>query len=110
MAAKFEIAKSSNAQFYFHLQANNGEITLESELYTAKANAHAGIESVKVNAPIDARYERKTSTAKQPYFILKAANSQTIGQSQMYASEAAMEKGIAAVMQDAPTAPVVDLT
>ncbi|MDB5344002.1 MAG: hypothetical protein JWP89_2379 [Schlesneria sp.] len=110
MAAKFEIAKSSNSQFYFHLKAGNGEIILSSEQFTAKANANKGIESVKVNAPNDARYERKTSSADEPYFVLKAANGEALGRSQMYSSKTAMETGIESVKANAPTAAVEDLT
>ena len=110
MTAKFEIGRSSDSQFYFHLKAGNGEIILQSQQYTAKASAQAGIDSVKVNAPHGARYERKTSTAHQPYFTLKGANSETLGRSQMYSSESGMEKGIAAVMKEGPSAPVDDLT
>ncbi len=110
MAAKFEIAKSSNGQFYFHLKAGNGEIILTSEQFTAKANAKNGIESVKVNAPNETRYERKTSSSNQPYFVLKAANGETLGVSQMYSSKTAMETGLESVKANAPTATVEDLT
>ena len=36
------------------------------------------IDSVKKNAPDDARYERKTAKDDSPYFVLTAANGQTI--------------------------------
>jgi uncharacterized protein len=110
MAAKFEIEKASNGQFYFRLKAANGEIILSSEQYQAKTSAQGGIESVKANAAVDARYERKTSAGTQPYFVLKAPNGETLGRSQMYASAAAMEKGIESVKANAPTASVADLT
>jgi len=109
MSAKFEIKKSKNDKFLFNLKAGNGEVILSSELYEAKANAVTGIASVKTNAPSDARYERKTSTKGEPYFVLKAANNQVIGQSEMYSSPSAMEAGIASVMKNAPGADTVDL-
>lgn len=108
MAAKFEVLKSTNGQFFFRLKAGNGEIILASEMYSAKDGAVNGIESVKTNAADDGRFERKTSTAGQPYFVLKAANGQTIGRSEMYSSAAAMEKGIVSVKTNAPTAAVTD--
>ena len=110
MSAKFEIKKSKNDRFLFNLKAGNGEVILSSELYEAKANAVTGNASVKTNAPSDARYERKTSTKGEPYFVLKAANNQVIGQSEMYSSPSAMEAGIASVMKNAPSADTVDLT
>ena len=110
MAAKFEIQTSSDGSFHFHLKAANGEIILSSQQYKSKANARIGIDSVKANAPIDAHYTRKMSTSDQPYFDLKAANGETLGRSQMYSSAAAMEKGIASVQENAPTATVEDHT
>lgn len=110
MAARFELKSTSNAQFRFVLIAANGEPLLTSETYTAKANALKGIESVRENAPIDARYERKNASNGQPMFNLRAANAQVIGTSETYSSTAARETGIAAVKKEAPTAPVKDLT
>ena len=107
---KFQIHKGKDDQFYFHLRAANGEIILVSEGYKKKDSAENGIESVKTNAPDDERYERKTSAKKQPYFVLKAANHEVIGTSEMYSSEAARDNGIEAVKDDAPGAPTEDLT
>src|SRR5205814_5310580 len=110
MAAKFELKKSGNGQFYFSLKAANGEPILASEMYQSKAGAENGIQSVKTNAPIDSRYERKTSTSGQPYFVLKAANGEPIGRSETYLSASAMEYGIASAKANAPGATVGDLT
>ncbi len=110
MSAKFEIKRSKNDKFLFNLKAGNGEVILTSEMYEAKASALTGIESVKTNAPNDQRYERKTSSQNQPYFVLKASNGQVVGQSEMYSSTSAMEDGITSVKKNAPAAAVVDLT
>jgi len=110
MAGKFEIKKASDGQFFFHLKAGNGEIILASERYQAKGGAENGIASVKKNAPLDERYERLTAKNNAPYFVLKAANHEIIGQSEMYSSEAARDKGIESVKANAPEATVVDLT
>ncbi|QEL16173.1 YegP family protein [Limnoglobus roseus] len=110
MAAKFELKTAANGQFHFSLKAGNGEIILSSEQYTAKAGAEGGIESVKANAPDDARFERKAAKDGSPYFVLKAANGQALGRSEMYSSTASMENGIASVKKNAPIANVVDLT
>ena len=110
MAGKFELKKNDSGKFKFNLKAGNGKVILTSQLYRAKAAALAGIESVKQNAADDANFERKSSTQGQPYFVLKAANTQIIGSSEMYASTAARENGIASVKNHAPDAAVVDLT
>jgi uncharacterized protein len=109
MAARFEIKKAKDGQFYFHLKAGNGEIILSSEMYQAKAGALNGIESVKKNAPSAERYVKLVSQNKKPYFTLKAANQQVIGNSEMYESEAARDHGIESVMKNAPGAQVADL-
>ncbi len=82
MAGKFQLKKASNGEFHFNLLAGNGQIILQSELYKAKPSALNGIESVKTNAPNDARYERKTAANGKFHFVLKASNGQVIGQSQ----------------------------
>ena len=110
MAAKYDLKKSSNGKFYFNLKAGNGEIILSSQMYSTKDNAMDGIESVKTNSPHDERYERKTSAKDEPYFVLKAANGQVIGNSETYSSESARDNGIASVKTNGPDAAVDDQT
>ena len=110
MSAKFELTRSSSGQYHFHLKAGSGEVILTSQVYAAKGSAEAGIDSVKVNAADESRYERKTSHGGEPFFVLNAANRAVIGTSQMYSSSAAMEKGIESVKANATGAEVSDLT
>ena len=110
MSGKFELAQSSNGKFMFNLKAENGQVVLTSQMYEARSSATQGIDSVRVNAPFDERYERLQSSRGQPYFVLKAANGQVIGNSQMYASAAGVEGGIASVKKNAPNAMLIDTT
>ena len=110
MAGKFELSKSKNGKFMFNLKAGNGQIILTSQLYDAKKDASNGIESCKKNATADERFERLESTSGQPHFNLKATNGQVIGRSEMYASAASRENGIASVKTNAPGADIKDLT
>lgn len=110
MAGKFEIYKDNAGEYRFRLKAGNGEKILASEGYSAKSGAENGIESVRKNAPDDDRYEKKTSTNNKYYFVLKAANHQVIGTSEMYESTGSRDGGIASVKSNAPGATVVDLT
>ena len=105
---KFEIKTDKSGQFRFNLKAGNGQVILSSEAYTTKAACTNGIESVKKNAPDDARYDRLEAKNGSPYFNLKASNGQVIGASEMYSSKDAMENGIASVKKNAPEAAVVD--
>ncbi|EPK7359221.1 TPA: YegP family protein [Kluyvera cryocrescens] len=110
MAGWFELSKSSNDQFRFVLKAGNGEIILTSELYTTRASAENGIASVRTNSPLDERYEKKTATNGKFHFNLKAGNHQVIGTSQLYASEASRDKGIASVKTNGASETVKDNT
>ncbi len=108
MAGKFELNTSSNGKFFFNLKAANGEIILSSEMYESKAGAENGIASVKTNAGDDGRYDRRTASNGEPYFVLKAANGEPIGRSETYSSPAAMENGINSVKTNAPDAAIVE--
>ncbi len=109
MAGTFDFKKSSDGQFFFNLKSSNGEIILQSERYKAKSGAENGIKSVKMNAPNDARFDRKTATNGKPYFVLKAANGEIIGTSEMYSSESARDSGIESVKTMAPDAGINNL-
>ena len=56
------------------------------------------------------KFEITTRKNGEFQFNLKATNGQVIGSSQMYANETNMKNGIASVMNNAPEAPIVDLT
>jgi len=108
---KYQITKDTKGEFRFRLRSKNGEIILHSsEGYTTKQSCQNGIASVKTNSPIDNRYERKTASNEQPYFVLKAANGETLGISEMYNSVQARNNGIEAVKRDGPDAPTEDLS
>lgn len=109
MAASFELKKTANGQFMFNLKAANGEIILTSESYKEKTGALNGIESVRKNAPNDARYERKDGEGKYS-FSLKAANGEKIGRGESYTSKSGRDNGIESVKKNAPEAKVKDVT
>lgn len=106
---KFEIYKDKAGEFRFRLKAGNGEVIMASEGYKRKDGAENGARSVMKNATDDHRFERKTSSSDQPYFVLKAANGEVIGTSQMYSSSPAMENGIQSVMKNAPEATIEEV-
>jgi uncharacterized protein YegP (UPF0339 family) len=110
MAGTFELKKSIDGQYRFQLKASNGQVILASELYTEKRGALSGIESVRRNAPIAERYERKTARDGSPYFVLHASNGEVVGQSEMYSSPAAMEGGIESVKKNGPDGTTDDQT
>ena len=108
MPGKFEIKTGKSGKFTFNLKASNGQIILSSESYDSRKGAEGGIASVKKNAGNDARFERKTAKDGSAFFVLKAANGEPIGKSEMYKTKRSMESGIASVGKNAPDAQISD--
>lgn len=106
----YQINPTANDKFMFNLKAENNQVILTSQVYEQKQSALAGITSVQVNGPDARNFERKVSTAGEPYFVLKAQNGEIIGKSQMYSSEAAAQVGIASVQTNAPSTNVATAT
>ncbi|MGQ7947120.1 YegP family protein [Flavobacterium sp. WC2509] len=102
----FLISKRKSDEFQFVLKAGNGQVILASEGYTTKAACENGIESVRKNSQDDARYEKLEAKNGKPYFNLKAANGQIIGNSEIYESVTARDNGIESVKKNAPDADV----
>ena len=97
MAGWFEISQNDNGKVSFVLKAGNAEVILRSQMYASMASAENGVASVQTNCGIDERYEKKEAADGRPFFNLKAANSQIIGTSQMYAAASGRDNGIASV-------------
>lgn len=109
--ATFQIKKANDGQYFFNLVNNAGdEVLLRSELYGQKASCHTGINSVKTNAPLDERYDRKTAVNGKYFFTLKARNGEIIGTSILYDTTSTRDARIEIVKKEAPDAPVQDLS
>jgi uncharacterized protein YegP (UPF0339 family) len=110
MAGKFEIYKDKKGEFRYRLKAGNGEIILTGEGYKTKAGVKNGIASIQKNAAVADRFDTQTSKNGKHRFLLKAGNSQIIGQSQLYETPAACKNGAKSVAKNAPTAKIEDTT
>lgn len=106
---KFQMFTGADEQVYFRLRVRNGETILVSEGCVNGAGCEKGIASVKVNAPRDEQYERRTSVDRQFYFVLKAANGEIIGRSERYTTPQSRDAGIVIVKEVAPAAAVEDV-
>lgn len=104
----YEIKRSQNGLFMFNLKATNHEVILTSEGYEQKAEALAGIELVRKNGLDAANFELRTTAVTYPYFVLKAANQQVIGKSEMYSSESAAKDGIESVKKNCSSTEIKD--
>lgn len=110
MAGKYVLHPAGDAQFHWDLKGANARTILSSQLYASKASAEAGIKSCRTNSGDDARYERLTSKDSSPYFVLKAANGEVLGTSQMYSSESARDQGISSCRENGPAGTIQDTT
>lgn len=97
MPGKFEIYKTASGDHRFRLKAANGEVILTSQNYKSRSGCMNGIKSVKKNARRKSQFEVKKAKNGKDYFVLKAANHQVIGTSEMYNSGAACANGIKSV-------------
>jgi hypothetical protein len=91
--AGFELFVGNDGEFYWHLEAANHEIVLQSEGYVTEAGARNGIESVRNNGKSLDNYEILQAQNGQWYFNLKAQNHEVIGQSELYVSKYNAERG-----------------
>lgn len=103
---KFEVFTDRGGKKRFRLTAKNGQTILSSQGYSSKESCMQGVESVRKNAPLDERYERKEDSGGQFMFNLKAANAQVIGTSEAYTSASSRDKGIESVKTNGPVAEV----
>lgn len=108
MPGKFEIKAGKSGKVRFNLKASNGRIILTSESYETRQAAEKGIESVRKNSRDNMRFERKKAKDGSPFFVLKAANGEPLGKSEMYKSNSSMEGGILSVGKNAANAAVTD--
>lgn len=92
------------------VKGGNGGTILSSESHTTNSAAKDGIASCKSNSSNDSRYVEKESSVRDPFFILKGGNGETIGTSEMYSSATARDNGIKSCKENGPTAPTEDLT
>lgn len=103
MKGYFHLASNDAGRFTFNLKAGNHEVILTSQLHPSKQDALDSIESVRTHAPHRSRFLRKVAKDSSRYFELLAANGQTLGKSEMYSENAAMEDGIKSVMTHGTT-------
>ena len=108
--ATFYIDKDVHGEFRYTLKDNNNEVILrDSEGHSTKQACEKSIASVRVNAPIDERYDRINNPPNYS-FTLKAANHERIGVSEPYTRAHDRDKAIENVKREAPAAPVKDRT
>lgn len=96
-SAKFDVFQGEDGDYYFRFVAANGEILLRSEGYITRQSADKGIESVLANAPDARNIEQREAVDGTFYFVVKAANGETIAVSETYATKSNALRGARAV-------------
>jgi len=96
----FEVFKGNDKRWYFNFSAANHEIMLQSQSYSSRTAALGGVLSVQNNAGDEGRFEQRTASNGDSYFVLKAANGQIIGLSEMYSSASNAAAGADAVSRN----------
>ena len=87
----------------FQVESSKWSDNIDKSDYKSKQGAEKGVAAVKKSAN-ENNFDYRTSQADQPYFVLKAANGEVIGTSQMYRRLAGCEKGARAVVNNAADA------
>ncbi len=104
MAGKFFLHPAGTSQFHWALRAGNGETILSSQLYGSLQSAQDAIESCRTHSANAARFSRLVTRDLKSYFVLRGAEGETIGTSEMYNSDSKRDKGIATCKADAASA------
>lgn len=85
-----------------------GKTIVKSENYAQKSSAKNGIESVRKNCLVDARYELKESSNGKSFFNIKSTNGQVVGTSALFATENERADAIAELKADSADAEVTE--
>ncbi len=91
---------------FYRLKSAKGDIILTGEGYATRLECIKKIEHVKSSASKSSRYERVISNNNEYYFILRSANGERIGKSEMYPTPRLREEGIETVLKIAPLAAI----
>ena len=110
------VIKETATGVKFDLLATNGQVILSSEVYTTRASAMKGINSIRNNAPVAGvenqteegyetlrhpKFEMYQDKAGEFRFRLKARNGQIVGTSEGYTAKAGCRNGIESVKKNA---------
>ncbi|WP_460928091.1 DUF1508 domain-containing protein [Pseudomonas sp. MC6] len=94
---RYEIKKSSNGNYYYTLKAPNHETVVVGEQLTNYNDVKSAIkQSMSSSSRADKIIKRLSSSGK-PYFNLVAENGAILGSSQLYSSDASLERGIESI-------------
>jgi len=91
-----KVHRSTDGQFYFTINAGNGQVLAHSETYKTKRSLRGGIKSAIKVLTIKTEYMIKVhrSTDGQFYFTINAGNGQVLAHSETYKTKRSLRGGI----------------
>ncbi len=96
--ASFDLWKTGS-QHYFNLVAANHEVLISSEGYATRAGALGGILSVLDNGGNEARYQYRTASNGETYYVLRAGNGEIVAVSETYSTAYNARAGVQAAIR-----------
>jgi uncharacterized protein YegP (UPF0339 family) len=110
MAAKFVIRQDGSDRYLIVLQTHSGQVVLTSEVHKYKDVALSRISAMRSLARNDKNYVLRTEESGACYFMIRNANGEILGLSDMYPDRESLEKAINLVKGIARGARLEDLT
>jgi uncharacterized protein YegP (UPF0339 family) len=101
---KFLVTCDQQHQFSLVLTARNGQVLLESPVYSSLDQCRAGIQAIRHHAADDERYQRQATAGKKWYFELTTTEGHLLATGRPYTQRHGCERGIRAAKRIAPDA------
>jgi hypothetical protein len=105
--ARFEVRPVVAGGYRFDVYGKDGASVLSSETYTSEAAAYNGALAVQQAGRARASYVVRETAAGEHYFVLRAANGETVGTSRLHATQQAAEEAVAQLIVLLPTLDVL---
>lgn len=110
MPATFELRKNNEAQFYFHLIDESGELLMMSGDHPDKSAAEQAIKDVKVGSLTANQIAAGKVAAGDTFFVIKDSIGDILAKSVLFDSRMKFDHALHAVKDNTCIAEIQDLT
>lgn len=104
----FEIARSSDKKYYWHLLASFGQVLLSSGIYSSKDKCIEGIVLCKKSINNSNFLQQQTMNGEF-YIVQISFDCQFLSRSEFYATKESMEIGLVAIKKCIPIAGIFEI-
>lgn len=104
----FIVSKENDGNYYSTLKTKDGRIILNSLKHLSKLACRIGIETIRVSAVDNLKYEYKKTFDGKFYFRLKSVRGEVLGNSKLFETAERRNIEIESVKKIAPLAVVTD--